>query len=167
MQPCVTLAKTSGIATELRLRWGHHLSPWSQTEVRLWASLAHLCMWVCACVHACSTVTWWEHVFYQLLPLVWTESWWKPGQTLGNVSRGVKSTDGALTALGTPLRGAMPSVTVAAYWAALCQPAALQRRRFKQVKGHYNPAQTVSGRGKQEGDQNNTQKCCPASEEQL
>lgn len=61
-QPCVTLAEEPAAnGTEPRLRSGHHLSPWSQTEVHLWAHPAHLCksVWArarglrCVSVGAC------------------------------------------------------------------------------------------------------------------
>lgn len=79
----------------------HHLLLRNQIE------LVHESVWVPACV--CVWVLHCEQVFYQLLPLVWTETWWKPRQTQGNVNGEVKSTDGASTLLGTLVRGAISS----------------------------------------------------------
>lgn len=69
-------------------------------------------------------------MFYQLLPLVWRESWWKPRQTQGNVSGGVESTDGAGTLLRDPFeRGdaLRHSVGLPARKASRCPPTPVSR----------------------------------------
>jgi len=72
-----------------------------------------VCVWErdggCVCVCVCVCVCAW--MCFQLLMLVWTELWWNPRQTQGNVSGGLKSIDRALTSPGTLMREATPSAT--------------------------------------------------------